>query len=317
MCNMCKMWGNEKNIRWWAQSLQWHCHVKRWDEKEQREKWKLNEIENLCLVAILFSSSFWCKRKRRSFSEHLKYIWKASREIEKKKRGEKKRIRKKNSGAFNLNPEMKYRHLRFPFFFAVCSIFFILFWAQTQLSRVDDVFFSVFVALFVCRLIFLFGFCSIYIYNIFIALASLRSFVRSFVPYSSFYLPNLHNYFCRCIHSVFVSYFNIFLSLSLLRSLRCSLFTYVHTDGPIVSARTCTRTRALFKRILDRSLLFIHSLYMKLKRKWKFSSSFDLKTLKVNKECGNGNDNDNENEGDEVGWWRQQRLCESVVGIMA
>lgn len=58
--------------------------------------------------------------KRSSYlSEYLKYLY--GKRLEKKRerlsqrKREKNGIRKKNSDAFNLNPEMKYRHLRFLF----------------------------------------------------------------------------------------------------------------------------------------------------------------------------------------------------------
>lgn len=68
-----------------VKSLQWYCHMK------SEAKWTF----------ATFLSSFFL-----NLSLNFKNIWKALLKIETK-------IRKKNSGAFNLNPKMKYRHSLF------------------------------------------------------------------------------------------------------------------------------------------------------------------------------------------------------------
>lgn len=126
-----------------VKSLQWYCHMK------SEAKWTF----------ATFLSSFFL-----NLSLNFKNIWKALLKIETK-------IRKKNSGAFNLNPKMKYRH----------SLFIRLFFPspvrEEHSNNSADEFVCVFFSFPLSRSL-LFGWFSVWFlyYNIFIALASLPSF---------------------------------------------------------------------------------------------------------------------------------------------
>lgn len=90
-----------------------------------------------CLFLLAFLYSLPAK-KVDLFVEYLKFIWKAEfgkktdelrlrQEATHGRERKKERIQKKNSGAFNLNPEMKYRHLRFLLHFFGVRFFSCLF----------------------------------------------------------------------------------------------------------------------------------------------------------------------------------------------
>lgn len=196
----------------------------------------LNRIERACKMELLWR---YChviktrKKKRREFHRPkavglfslslFRWIFK----IYGKHTETEAKIRKKNSRAFNLNPEMKYRHFRCFF-----SQHFFLPWFQ-QCIFFSGVFFSVW---------FLYN-------NIFIALL-VHSAISSFFICLICIIISVVVFSCVCVC--------VYFSHSFLRFLPA--FFWYHAR------------------------LFIHLLYMKLKRKWKFSSSFDLKTLKVNRQ---------------------------------